>query len=306
VDYCEIDKMGYICQAPTDPNFPVPDPVPSKCDSESTGYRNSCYRYVSKPETHEKAEQSCKKIGGHLVSIVDSFEQSFLYNFIGKKSKLIWNGLGIVEGTQYLRWTDKQPLYYSNWVEKEPNLNVTNQICSFLDTTNNLKWNLTSCYRELQYVCETTEETPVSFPEVLGSCKNDGSSWIDIGDEYCYHVAQSKNHFLSWDSTFRYCISKGMKMLKTDSIHQIKSLVAYLWKEDYSVNIGLIRKFDKDSFVWVDGTALDYINWDKKEPNNYPEDKGCAAFDQTTGKWKAINCSKGGVVICQAPKTKKS
>ncbi|GFY62740.1 macrophage mannose receptor 1 [Trichonephila inaurata madagascariensis] len=67
-DYCEIDKKGYICQSPADPRLPVPPIKPSKCKDGYVGYRNSCYSYISKPENQQKAEETCKNLGGHLVS----------------------------------------------------------------------------------------------------------------------------------------------------------------------------------------------------------------------------------------------
>ncbi|KFM76061.1 Macrophage mannose receptor 1, partial [Stegodyphus mimosarum] len=98
-DYCEISKYGYICQQPSDPNVPPPKPESSKCDAGSLSYRDSCYRYVLKPSTHEEAEKSCQNFGGHLASVVDGFEQAFLFNLLGSYSlsrdqfRFLWNGL---------------------------------------------------------------------------------------------------------------------------------------------------------------------------------------------------------------------
>lgn len=48
---------------------------------------------MPKLQSQQKAEEACKEISGHLVSIVDSFEQAFLYNFIGQKTSSFWIGL---------------------------------------------------------------------------------------------------------------------------------------------------------------------------------------------------------------------
>ncbi|KAF8795137.1 Macrophage mannose receptor 1 like protein [Argiope bruennichi] len=275
-DYCEIDKKGYICQRPTDPEIPVPPPKPSKCGEGFVGYRNSCYKFISEPENHQNADKTCQNLGGHLVSIVDSFEQSFLFNFVEKKFKAVWNGLKTTQGTRYLSWTDKQPLYYSNWADNQPQLTQEQELCVSMDVTDDLKWNATSCSRNLPFVCEITNENIPKFPEAIGSCPSSESSWIDIGDKFCYHVAQNRNHILSWDATSRYCLTRG--------------------KFDASVH---------DSFIWTDGSTLDYTNWDNREPNSYSDDKDCVAFDQTTTKWKIISCSSGGVAVCQVPKIDK-
>lgn len=54
-----------------------------------------------------------------------------------------------------------------------------------------------------------SSDVPPEVPAVLGSCPTGESSWIDIGDNYCYHVSSSTNRILSWDATSRYCMSKG-------------------------------------------------------------------------------------------------
>ncbi|GFR29001.1 macrophage mannose receptor 1, partial [Trichonephila clavata] len=303
-DYCEIDKKGYICQSPADPRLPVPLPKLSKCKDGYVGYRNSCYSYISKPENQQKAEETCKNLGGHLVSIIDSFEQSFLYNFIGRKSKQIWTGLKTAKETKYFRWADKQPFYYSFWADKQPQLTTGQESCVSLDVTNNLKWNVTKCFSELPFICEITHDNIPSYPEVLGTCSNSESSWVDIGDGFCYHVAESSNHILSWDATSRYCLTKGMQMLKVYSEHQLKSLLTYLWRESYNVHMGLVRTFDKKSFIWTDGSAVNYTKWDTREPSSYSQGNDCVAFDQSTGKWRIISCSNGGVAMCQIPKNK--
>ncbi|CAL1265743.1 unnamed protein product, partial [Larinioides sclopetarius] len=305
-DYCEIDKKGYICQRSTDPDIPVPPPKPSKCADGLVGYRNSCYKYFSEPKSQQNADKTCQNLGGHLVSIIDNFEQSFLFNFVGKKSRAIWNGLRTTQGTRYLSWTDKQPLYYSNWADHHPQLRPEqNSSCVSMDVINDLKWNVTSCLQNLPFVCKITNDPVPTFPEVIGTCPKSETSWIDIGDDFCYHVAQNRSHIVSWDSTSRYCLTKGMKMIRLNSDHQMKSFVAYLWRESYEVHLGLIRSFDKQSFIWTDGAPLNYTNWDVREPNSYSDGNDCVAFDQTTTKWKTISCSSGGVAICQVPKMKK-
>ncbi|XP_015907998.1 macrophage mannose receptor 1 [Parasteatoda tepidariorum] len=303
-DYCDVSKRGYICQRESDPSLPKPDPEPSKCNKNSVGYRNSCYRYFPTPETQVKAEKSCQTLGGHLVSIQDGFEQSFLHNFI-PKSQSVWTGLSSIKGTWYFRWSDKQPVYYFNWVDGQSVLNTTKPFCAYLDGRNVLKWKTADCSTELPYVCEITDDIAPSFPEVIGTCDSTESTWVDIGDEFCYHVGKDKNHILSWDSGLRYCLSKGMKMITTYSPHQINSIIAYLWNGSYPINIGMIRKFDKKSFMWVDGSTLEFLNWDEKEPSDYPEDRGCVAISQSTGKWRTVPCNSGGLTVCQAPKVQK-
>ncbi|KAG8179794.1 hypothetical protein JTE90_002832 [Oedothorax gibbosus] len=305
-DYCETSKQGYICQAPTDSDLPAPVIHPSKCgpDANVGEFRDACYQLVPKLQNQQEAEEACQGLmGGHLVSIVDSFEQAFLYNFIGQRESSIWTGLGRSEGSKYLKWTDKQPVYYLHFDEIESQLVSNDKKCVSLHTTNDLKWNITDCSVKLFSICKIAKDNPPSFPEVTDSCSSDENSIIDIGDKFCYHLAHSREFQIqSWDATSRYCLTRGMKMIEGYSNHQMQSLTAYLHQEMYSIHLGLIRSFDKKSFIRVNGEAPSYTNWDAKEPSSYPGTKDCVAFHPSTGKWMTVSCSGIGVAVCQMPK----
>lgn len=51
-------------------------------------------------------------------------------------------------------------------------------------------------------------EIPPTFPEVKGACSSN-ENVVDIGDEFCYHIADNQYHVQSWDATSRYCLTKG-------------------------------------------------------------------------------------------------
>lgn len=302
-DYCEIPKKGYICQTPSDPNIPKPTPEPSNCKPDFTQYRNSCYQYVSEPKTQEKAEETCKNLGGHLVSLVDALEQAFLYNLVISHSKSTFTGLESVQGTHYFRWTDKQPLYFANWANTEPQYISSNKSCVFMDHNGNFRWNATVCSLQMPFVCKVTNDVPPNIPVVLGICPAEDPDVIDIGDRYCYHVPMSHSHrILSWNTASRYCLTKGMKMVSLHSEHELRSLMAYLWRETYPVHLGLIRTFDKKSFMWADGSSFNYTNWADREPSSWSSDKDCVAFSPSDGKWTPISCSEAGIVLCRTDK----
>ena len=74
--------------------------------------------YLLSPDSWSRSEDFADSIGGHLVSINDSAEQSWVYDTFGAPSgtdRSIWIGLtdGAVEGE--LAWTDGSPVSYTNW-----------------------------------------------------------------------------------------------------------------------------------------------------------------------------------------------
>ena len=95
-------------------------------------YRNSCYSVLdSDPQNFsnfQNAEKTCQSMGGsHLVSIVDTFEESFLKYLLSQKGKTAnyWIGLqsklnADKNVSQVFEWTDDWPVYYTNWAQNEP------------------------------------------------------------------------------------------------------------------------------------------------------------------------------------------
>ncbi|CAJ0584798.1 unnamed protein product, partial [Mesorhabditis spiculigera] len=66
------------------------------------------------------AENYCRSMGGHLVSIVDRAENDFVHQI--RKKNNIWIGLNKLNDTrQVYKWSDGQPADYINWDSTQPN-----------------------------------------------------------------------------------------------------------------------------------------------------------------------------------------
>ena len=50
------------------------------CPSGSITYlnTNSCFKFITKPAYFFEADETCVSLGGHLASVVNSFEDGFL------------------------------------------------------------------------------------------------------------------------------------------------------------------------------------------------------------------------------------
>lgn len=79
--------------------------------------------YLLDPKTWKEAEKEAVSLGGHLVTINDAAEQSWVVETFGNPQVGIWIGLTDdgTEGTW--RWISGQPLIYTNWAPGEPNSN---------------------------------------------------------------------------------------------------------------------------------------------------------------------------------------
>ncbi|XP_041363357.1 echinoidin-like [Gigantopelta aegis] len=60
-------------------------------------------------------------------------------------------------------------------------------------------------------------------------------------------------------------------------------------RNDGRMWIGLTDVLKEGSFVWTDGSTLDWTNWAKGEPNSYGGDEDCVL--QTDRGWIDVSCT---------------
>ncbi|XP_048362589.1 mannose-binding protein-like [Sphaerodactylus townsendi] len=52
-------------------------------------------------------------------------------------------------------------------------------------------------------------------------------------------------------------------------------------------------------FVYENGKALEYTNWEKGEPNNYKGTEDCVVITPETAQWNDYSCEQKGLIICE-------
>jgi hypothetical protein len=67
--------------------------------------------------------------------------------------------------------------------------------------------------------------------------------------------------------------------------------------------IGLSDAEQEDTFLWVDGSPLDFSNWAPNEPNDFGLEGGedCIAFWTQGATWNDENCRRTRPFICESP-----
>lgn len=76
-------------------------------------------------------------------------------------------------------------------------------------------------------------------------------------------------------------------------VRQLAALTSYAW-------IGLFNLNSRDhSYEWVDGSMVDFRNWDDGEPNNYlgPGENCTKLLVTGEGKWSDGPCNFGGAFL---------
>jgi hypothetical protein len=154
-----------------------------RTNSTITGFTNqqnynghSYYRSTG-TATWTTARTNCSNMGGHLVTITSSGEQSFLFNLWPSG----WIGLTdeVTEGTW--RWVTGETYSYKNWNPGEPN-NAGNE--DYVQFVSNGKWNDLPNNYALPYVLEFEYLVTTSSWTLYKTIYTNSSGYYAISEAY--------------------------------------------------------------------------------------------------------------------------
>ncbi|CAD5117473.1 DgyrCDS6238 [Dimorphilus gyrociliatus] len=135
------------------------------CRSGWKQFGSYCYQYVRQPAIFTVADFKCQHFGGDLVSIHSRKENEFVVNLITAGPK-IYTGLlkeSGVSAVQNFLWTDGSKVTYYNWEHGEPNNVPAPANCVHIQRgIKEHKWQDSSCYEEVPYVCKKKGELKVT------------------------------------------------------------------------------------------------------------------------------------------------
>ena len=100
-----------------------------------------------------------------------------------------------------------------------------------------------------------------------------------------------------WDSARYQCQCQGNYDLASITSEAENNFVKSLIGTN-EVWIGLNDKQTQETYVWSDGTAFSYTNWDANKPSNTNQKQDCVVM-RTTGKWDDLICTKDYKYVCE-------
>ncbi|XP_054637678.1 brevican core protein [Dunckerocampus dactyliophorus] len=122
------------------------------CEEGWEKFQSFCYRHVTSRQSWEGAEQHCRTIGGHLVSIMTPEEQHHINE---KYKEYQWIGLNdkTIEGD--FRWSDGNLLLFENWHRGQPDSYfLSGEDCVAMVWHDGGRWSDVPCNYHLSYTCK--------------------------------------------------------------------------------------------------------------------------------------------------------
>ncbi|MCI4380203.1 hypothetical protein PGIGA_G00236980 [Pangasianodon gigas] len=143
---------------------PIVTEAAQGCPDDWVEFEGSCYVHFIERMNWTNAEQHCRELNSHLLSITSKQEQIFINNNIWDNQ---WIGLTDRDQQNEFRWTDGSPLEYENWRPNQPD-NYINapEDCVAMIRHEFGQWTNVPCNYHLPFTCKRRSGKCSTPPEV--------------------------------------------------------------------------------------------------------------------------------------------
>jgi len=209
---------------------------------------NSLYTIVDGP-SWTQAEANSVKLGGHLVTINDSDENSFVFDQSQAIDSWLWIGLNALNGSSW-EWLDASTGLYRNWGEWSPGESegkISNPY-SLIGWGNDARWHDDTGITQIPGLAETP--------------------FIRRGDS-AYVVVQGP----TWEEAEANAVKLGGHLVTiNDAAENTFATEFVAASKNHSAWIGLTDKESEGIFTWTSGENFTFSSWDSltSQPDSKP------------------------------------
>ncbi|CAJ1072734.1 macrophage mannose receptor 1-like [Xyrichtys novacula] len=299
---CE-EKHGFICMKPS-ATTAVGDEVQLD-EGCKTGWRRRgyyCYFIGTQTKTFNEAVNDCKSSNSYLADVSDGVDNAFLISLVGMRpEKYFWIGLSNQNTGGRFAWTNTNSVRFTHWNAYMPG---HRQGCVAIKTGVLAGlWDVLPCTNKEKYICKHRAEgvLPTPTPTILTTPPTCPPEWIKMKTKDICFKMFSDGLKRTWFQARDYCTTIGGDLL---SIHSITDTLR-IPPSYTSAWIGLRAPGPGASYVWSDGSPLQFQHWSQGEPTNRNNVEFCVEFRRNhrtlRGSWSVGHCEKDLGWLCQIP-----
>ncbi|XP_061732556.1 macrophage mannose receptor 1 isoform X2 [Nerophis ophidion] len=259
-----------------------------------------CYKPFEDKKTWADAQDTCRRLGAELVSILSMTEQSWLESYLYYASSDMWTGLNDMVIAGMFVWSDQHMVTFAYWAPGQPNNHdgFGEDCAEMLHQTG--RWNVVSCTKLNSFTCKMPK-AHYTLPSVKPTVYGCPQGWEAYGYA-CYWMEETGR---SWSDAKAFCKEQDGFLLHIGDVYEQAHFTVVLSGKTGLWWLGLRAKGDTGGgvqYIWDNGSPLTFTHWDKNQPDN--GDGTCVAMTsgQVGGFWDDKQCSEKFAFICEKPR----
>ncbi|XP_041823304.1 lactose-binding lectin l-2-like [Melanotaenia boesemani] len=114
----------------------------------------------------------------------------------------------------------------------------------------------------------------------------------------CYKYFASR---MTWADAEIHCMSQGANLVSIhsmDEYHFVQSLIKNFDHAQGHTWIGLSDTHKEGTWMWSDGTKVDFTIWSERQPDNFKGREHCVHTNFFGPRWNDIRCSYTYTSVC--------